>query len=200
MKLYGTTTSPYVRRVRMVATELGLAYELLNTFTPEGQAALRAHTPVWKVPTAVFPHQVIWDSRAICDYLLASHGPGTLRTSSGAQFWRELNLLNVIDGALDSAINVFYFVRDGLSAHGTKYLVKQTHRVESALNWLAGELHGAYFADEKRLGLAEIALISTLDWLTFRDRFEVDSVPELAAFQAAHASRPSVRDTYPTEE
>jgi len=30
MKLYGTTTSPYVRRVRVVATELALPFTLVD--------------------------------------------------------------------------------------------------------------------------------------------------------------------------
>ena len=50
MTLYGTTTSPYVRRVRVVTLELGLPLTWVDTFTDAGQAALRARSPVWKVP------------------------------------------------------------------------------------------------------------------------------------------------------
>ncbi|HTL38522.1 MAG TPA: glutathione S-transferase N-terminal domain-containing protein [Kofleriaceae bacterium] len=53
MKLYGTTTSPFVRRVRVVAAEVGESVDLLNTAPPDGQAKLRAISPIWKVPVAV---------------------------------------------------------------------------------------------------------------------------------------------------
>ena len=50
MKLYGTTTSPFVRRVRVVATEVGQAFDLINTAHDAGTAALKAVSPIWKVP------------------------------------------------------------------------------------------------------------------------------------------------------
>ena len=47
--LFGTTTSPFVRRVRVVCLEKGLPFTLVPALTDEGQAALRAVSPVWKV-------------------------------------------------------------------------------------------------------------------------------------------------------
>ena len=46
MKLYGTTTSPFVRRVRVAALELGHTFDLVNTAHDDGQAALRAASPI----------------------------------------------------------------------------------------------------------------------------------------------------------
>ena len=53
MKLYGTTTSPFVRRVRAVAAEIGEPVELVNTASDAGQAQLREVSPIRKVPVAV---------------------------------------------------------------------------------------------------------------------------------------------------
>ena len=50
MKLYGTTTSPFVRRVRVVAAEVGEPVELVNTAPDIGQAQLREVSPIRKVP------------------------------------------------------------------------------------------------------------------------------------------------------
>jgi len=83
MRLYGTTTSPFVRRVRVVALELGVPVELVSTATPQGDAELRRYTPLWKIPTAVFTEapgeRVIWDSHAIIASLIQRHGYGPLR-------------------------------------------------------------------------------------------------------------------------
>src|SRR5258705_9543 len=53
MKLYGTAASPFVRRVRVTAAEVGEPVELVNTATEAGHAELRALSPIWKVPVAI---------------------------------------------------------------------------------------------------------------------------------------------------
>jgi glutathione S-transferase len=200
MLLYGSFTSPYVRRVRAVAAELGLDYEMVDTAPADGQQKLRAASPIWRVPTAVIDGAVIWDSHVIIDQLLSRHGHGGLRPRPpvGAPGWaREQNLIHVADGALDAGINVFYLEREGVDVARTPYLLKQRERVASTLGWLERELHGAYFTDDRRFGLAELALFTALGWFQFRKRYPVDAHPGLTAFHAAHADRPSLAATVP---
>src|SRR6266545_7624920 len=159
MKLHGTTTSPYVRRVRVVAAELGVPLELSITASPAGQAALRALTPIWKVPIAEIGGQVVFDSRVIIERLVREHGYGALRPpGAGTAGWvREHNLISVVDAALDAAINVRYLELEGIEASRAPYLTKQRERAATCLGWLAGELRGQWLTDEPRLGLAEVA-------------------------------------------
>lgn len=201
MKLYGTTTSPFVRRVRIVAAELGVPFDLHDTVSPEGQAALRSLNPTWKVPTAVIDGKVVFDSHVIIEVLVRRRGLGPLRpVSSDPVAWaHEQNVMSAIDSALESAINLFYFVRDGIDESAVPYLVKQGERVGAILGWLENQLHGPWLTDEPRLGLAEIMLMTTLDWLEFRKRYPVDDHAGFAAFRAAHADRPSIRSTYPVQ-
>ena len=72
-------------------------------------------------------------------------------------------------------------------------------RIKSALTWVEGKLRGQWFTEEPRLGLAEIALVTALDWMIFRKRFTVESHPALEKFRAHHAGRPSIESTAPTE-
>lgn len=199
MKLHGTTTSPYVRRVRIVATELGLPFEFSLSGSDEGQKALRALTPVWKVPVAEVDDQVIFDSHVIIEHLLRRHGYGPLRTAGGAAWVREHNLVTAADGALDAAIYLFYLERDGIELGKTPYITKQAERLSSILGWFEGQLRGSWLTEEPRLGLAEITLMTVLDWLVFRKRYPVESHAALAQFRAAHSDRASIRDTFPTE-
>lgn len=197
MKLFGTSTSPFVRRIRIIATELGVPFERVDTATDEGQAALRAVTPIWKVPTAIVDDVVLFDSRNITDYLITHHGWGPLRAPAADERWQQQNLLNVIDAAVDSAINLFYIDRDGVDTSAAPYFQRQRDRVQSTLTWLEGQLRGAAFTEGGGLGLPEIALISGLDWLTFRARYDVDAHPGLVAFREAHEHRASIQATYP---
>ena len=193
LTLYGTTTSPYVRRVRVVATELGLPHELVNTASPDGQSRLHAVTPIWKVPVAELNGRVVLDSRVIVDELMRRYGPGPLRPHDDAL--EASNLLTVIDGALDSLINAFYLAKDGLGRDSASYLERQHRRARSALEWIEARLGGPELGGE--LGLLGIALVCALDWMQFREAYSVADHPSLAAFLASHADRPSFVATHP---
>ena len=109
MKLFGTTTSPFVRRVRVVAAEVGQTFDLVNTAHDEGQAALRACSPIAKVPVAELGGRVLFDSRVIIDWLTTIHGWGGLQEELNALSkqgkWVEMGTL--ID---DEVLNTFAVV------------------------------------------------------------------------------------------
>lgn len=127
MVLYGTLTSPYVRRVRVLALERGLAFTLRDTSTPEGQQALEAVTPILRVPVAELDGQVVFDSRGIQEQLW---GPPLRPLSADASARvAEQNLVLAVDEALDSLIRRFYFARDGVGLEAP-YLARELRRAE----------------------------------------------------------------------
>jgi glutathione S-transferase len=199
MKLYGTTTSPFVRRVRIVAAEIGVPFEFIGTATPEGQKTLRQLSPIWKAPIAEIGGQMVFDSHVIIEHLFRNHGYGPLRSAGGARWVREQNLVSAADGALDSLVNLFQYERDGMDLSGSAFATKQRERAASILGWLEGELRGQWLTDEPSLGVAEIALLTALDWMVFRKRYPVETHPGLAAFREAHAERPSLKSTFPAD-
>ncbi len=197
IKLFGSITSPFVRRVRVVAQELGVDVNRIDSTTEAGQVAMRAVTPIWKVPVAEFGREVVFDSRVIIDRLLLETGPGPLRLVTPVDRWQEANIINTIDAAAEAAINVRYIRLDGVDIAGSTYLSKQKDRVGSAMAFIAAQLKGVFFSEDKRLGLSEIALLTTLEWMVFRDEFPVRKNADLAAFVDAHQDRPSFASTRP---
>jgi glutathione S-transferase len=137
LRIYGTQTSPYVRRVRIVALELGLAHELIDTSTEKGLEALKAITPIWKVPVAEVDGVPVFDSAVINEMLLRLHGPGPIARPDPHDIILR-NVVTVIDGALDSLINSFYLAKDGVTAEQASYLQKHQDRAASAMKWLEG--------------------------------------------------------------
>lgn len=196
MKLYGTPTSPYVRRVHALALELGVAVELIDTRAPEGQAGLKQHTPIWKVPIAISEGTTVFDSHGIIDFLIERHGFGPLRESKDPV--EERNLIHVIDGALDAGIRCLYAARDGI-APDSPFVTRERERMASCLAWLEEAVNGAYCTHDERFGLAELALVTTLDWMRFRKTYDIDAQPKLAAFGWAHKERASLVATAPSE-
>lgn len=195
--VYGSLTSPYVRRVRIVADELGVPLTFVDAFTEDGQKALRARSPIWKVPAAELDGDVIFDSRVIVDELLRRHGPGPLRAADHAARLREENIVSVVDGALDAGIKRFYLKRDGVAVDGVASLDKDVERMRACMTWLAQRLDEGRLTGLEGFGRAEIALVSALGWFRFRDTYPVDEHPGLVAAEAVWASRPSVVATIP---
>jgi glutathione S-transferase len=188
LDILGTTTSPYVRRVRIVAEELGLTYTLTDTFTEAGQARLRSVSPLWKVPVLVMPDGTgLWDSHEIIRLLLERRGPGPFLPADDPLV--AANVMNVVDGALDSAVNAFYLRREGADPEHLPYLKKQLARVDAAMLWLDARLPEGGFGDGTP-DLVDLALFTAIEWMAFRDAWPVAQHAKLQAFRERCALRP----------
>jgi glutathione S-transferase len=194
MKLYGTTTSPYVRRVRIVADEVGQPIELINTAPDAGQAKLREVSPIRKVPAAAIDGRTIYDSHVIIDWLVTTRGWHDLAPPRDP--WRSANILNAIDSALDSIVQLFYLRRDGVAIDGTPFATRQLERTEAIFAWLAPQLTKNH-TFEGAFGLPEIALITTLDWMEFRDQYPKERMTAFDALRAVFRERASLAATRP---
>ena len=186
LKVYGTTTSPYTRKIRILGGAAGLAVDLVDTRTEEGAAALARVSPLGKVPVVELPGPVVLpDSGLIAAWLWTHHAPA-LRAAgfsaaapgSDAEF-AERELLLVVEGALDSAINRFYLLRDQLPDQG--YVTRQRDRVTTTLTWL--DAHMPAFA--RPLAPAALSLGCALDWMVFRDVTDLVRFPRLSTFREA---------------
>ena len=194
MKLYGTTTSPFVRRVRVVAEEVGEPIHRIDTATDEGQVELRKVSAIRKVPVAVIGERTLFDSRVIIDWLTTTRGWGTIAPPRDR--WREQNLINAIDGALDSVIQLFYLRRDGVAIDGTPYATRQIERADAIFAWLTSQLvDGKSF--EGAFGLAELSLVCALDWMDFRQSYDTKRAVGLARLREAWSERPTLVATRP---
>jgi glutathione S-transferase len=196
MKLFGTTTSPFVRRVRVVAAMLGVPVEGVDTRTEAGQAAMRAVNPTWKVPCAVLEDgTVLWDSRNIQAALVARHGWWSLRPVRDPVL--ENNRIHLVDAALEAAISRFYLRAEGVDLDAVPYLRKQAERVAVCTDALEADMDGVFFRGNEALGLAEIAWVCALDWFRFREVVPVDARPVLRRFVEHWDAVPAFAETRP---
>ncbi|MEM7153881.1 MAG: glutathione S-transferase family protein [Myxococcota bacterium] len=196
MRLFGTVTSPYVRRVRIVAQELGLAHELINTADDDGQAAMRALNPLWKIPTAQLGDQTVFDSEVINEHLMRTHGPGPLASFDPADL-EARNVITVVDGALDALINTFYLGKDGVTGEQASYVAKHHGRARASMEWLDARVDGAWLSSAKAFGVVEIAVCTALEWMRFRDAYPVGDHAKLVGLMEHHAGRESLVATRP---
>jgi glutathione S-transferase len=189
MKIYGTTTSPFVRRVLVVAEELGEPIELVDTATEAGMTELRSVSPIWKVPVAVVNDAPLFDSRAIHAWMVATHG------SWGTHSAHEQNLVNAIDAAIDSVIQLFYLRRDGVAIDGSVFEKRQLDRADAIFAWLATQVAEGTFSGD--FGYAELSLICGLDWMEFRKAYPIERAAGVESVRTRWRDRPSLVSTRP---
>ena len=109
MKLRHAAASPFVRKVMVVAHELGLAsrIELLPTTVSPVQVndGLAADNTLMKVPALVTDDgQVLFDSPVICEYLDTLAGGHRVFPASGPARWTALRQQALGDGILDALV------------------------------------------------------------------------------------------------
>ncbi len=177
MKLLGTPTSPYTRKVRVLLKSLGRAHEFVDTRTEAGAATLAAVAPLGKIPVLVVEGQgdegdsVLPDSSLITTWLWATDQPA-LRAAGWTLDpldWADRRLQVIVEGALDAAINHRYLRLDGFADTG--YIAKQRLRVERTLAWLDGRI-----TFQRPLGVAALSLGCALDWIAFRNVVDIDAL------------------------
>jgi glutathione S-transferase len=192
MRLLGTLTSPYVRRIRVIGLELGLDLESVDTTTPEGKDLLTRLSPLQKIPVLEVGGVGVLDSHAITDLLLSQHGHGALRAPHAATQISEGNALHAADGALDAGIRLFYCRRDGVDIEALPFMRSERDRIGRTLAWLDQHVRGPWCTPDDGFGLAELALVTTLEWMRFRNIASLEPFKNLLAFVSAHAERPSL--------
>lgn len=215
MHLYGSYTSPYVRRIRHTLLDHGVPFTLVDVINDaEGQAALRARNPLWKVPTLDLgpeedgggdpaPTRVLWDSEVILDFLFDRYGHGSLRVPTSTTVHHEARLRATLQELSATMVKLFYVRRDGLDPSTVPYLQKDSDRVDATFAWLEtqvaadGSCLGPDGASLGGFGRTELTLYTLLDWVRFRSVKDLTPFPTLQAFLAENATRPLLQETAP---
>lgn len=198
MKLYSNPNSPFARKVRVSALELGLADRLqlleitLSPVSPHTE--LREHNPLGKIPALITDAgETLYDSPVICEYLDALAGGGRLWPAAPAR-WQALRRQALADGICDAAVLVRYeSVARPESLRWAQWLDGQWLKIHTALDALEAEsLHGPF-----DIGAVSVACaLGYLD-LRFPEQRWREGRSRLTAWFAAVSDRPSLASTRP---
>ncbi len=188
MKLYGSQTSPYVRRIRLLLTDTEHEFVNLNIFAGEDRQTLAALNPTLRIPMLEDGAQVVFDSGVIYRYLAPKLGIAPLS-------WYQENQLTVINAVNDSLIMLLQCSRSGFDTSDDKLFFNlQKERVVTSLYVLEQQAANAEFANWDYVAMA---LYSLLDWTLFRELMELEDYPALLAFAAQHQQQAMIKDTDP---
>jgi len=192
MKLLGSTTSPFVRRLRLYSLQLNVAdfeFVPLDIFAnSEDRKLLTDNNPAQKVPALIDEEQCIYDSRVIFRYLSDKFQQPSLT-------WRQENLLTIIDAANDSLISLFLLKRSGLDTSEDLFFFNLQHeRVEKTFLALEQSVNNGEF---EQWHYPAICLYCLLDWVALRQVYDFTHLVSLIEFQRSNANHVGITETAP---
>ncbi len=201
MKLIGSLTSPYVRKVRVVMAEKKLECELALEDVWASDAILRAN-PLGKVPCLVMDGgEAVFDSRVIVEYLDTLSPVGKLFPPPGRERIEVRTWEALADGLLDASIlarlEATWPGREGQRSQA--WIDRQMSRVLATLKSLSQGLGEKPYCTGNQLTLADVAVGCALGYLDFRFPAIAwrDEHPNLKRLYDKLATRPSFIDTAP---
>ncbi|HET7527320.1 MAG TPA: glutathione S-transferase N-terminal domain-containing protein [Burkholderiaceae bacterium] len=170
MKLIGSNTSPYVRKVRIVMAEKKLDYQYVVEDVWANDNILKSN-PLGKVPCLVVEGvEAIFDSRVIVEYLdtLSPVGrliPPTGRERVEVRTWEALG-----DGVLDAAIAARMEANWGPRGENRSqaWIDRNMSRVMASLKAMSRGLGEKPWCTGLHMTLADIAVGCALFYLDFR--------------------------------
>lgn len=172
MKLIGSTSSPYVRKVRVVLAEKKLDCDFVREDVWAVQTTINDANPLGKVPCLVMEGaETLFDSRVIVEYLDTLSPVGKLipvqgRDRAGIKTWEAL-----ADGVLDASIlarlEATWGGRDD-AQRSQAWIDRQMSKVHSALKAMSQGLGDKPFCAGIHLTLADISVGCALGYLDFR--------------------------------
>ncbi|MFT4267677.1 MAG: glutathione S-transferase N-terminal domain-containing protein [Xenophilus sp.] len=203
MKLIGSTTSPYVRKVRVVLAEKRLDCQFIQEDVWSDDSTVAASNPLGKVPCLVMDGgEAMFDSRVIVEYLDTLSPVGKLIPPAGRERAEVKTWEALADGVMDAGVLWRLEATWPKRAEGERsqaWIERQRGKVEAGIAAMAHGLADKPFCSGIHLSLSDIAAGCALGWLGFRLP-EVDwrgRHPNLARLHDKLLQRPSFADTQP---
>ncbi len=204
MKLIGSITSPYVRKVRIVMAEKKLDFQFVAEDVWAADTNISASNPLGKVPCLIMEGgEALFDSRVIVEYVdtLSPVGkliPGSGRERAEVKTWEALS-----DGLLDAAILARLEATWPGRQEGERsqaWIDRQMKKIDDSLIAMDRALAERSNCVGIHLSLADIAVGTAVGYLDFRFP-TIDwrgQHPNLGALYERLSQRQSFKDTLPT--
>lgn len=199
MKLLGTNTSPYVRKVRLVLLEKNIPHEYLIDAPREPGSLVARVNPLGRIPALILDDETcVFDSPVCAEYadslndkpILIPRGDALARMR--VKRWEAL-----ADGIMDSAVVVRTERIRPEDKQEAGNITRHNDAISRAIDFATGQLGKREWCEGASITLADLALASALIYLDLRqpERDWRGTHPNLAAWFTRISARPSLRAT-----
>jgi len=203
MKLIGSTSSPYTRKVRIVMAEKKLDYAFVTDNVWGADARISESNPLGKVPCLIMEGaEALFDSRVIVEYLDTLSPVGKLIPTVGRERAEVKTWEALADGLLDAAILArLEATWDGRTKaqRSDAWIERQLGKITASLKAMNRGLGDKPYCSGIHMSLADIAVGCALGYLEFRfpEITWRSDYPSLAKLQDKLMLRASFADTRP---
>ncbi len=169
MKLIGSLTSPFVRKVRIVAAEKFIEYEMVVDVPWNEDSQVPNFNPLGKVPVWVLEEgKTLFDSRVIVEYLDSISPAGHVlpkepRPRILVKRWEAL-----ADGVCDAAAAIFLEKKRPVPQQNPDWIRRQMGKVTAGLKAMSDDMSNQTWCTGETFCLADIAVGCALGYLEFR--------------------------------
>ena len=199
MKLVGSKTSPYVRKIRVILAEKKLAFDFVEESAWTADTTVPRYNPLNKVPALVMDDgEAIYDSAVISEYLDAISGGGLIPKDAAARA-RVRRDEALGDGIADAGITAFLERKREAARQDPAWIARQLDKVGAGIAALAKSLGSKPYLGGNEANLADIACACALFWAEFRmpELGWRVAHPNLKAWAERMESRPAFQATRP---
>ena len=200
MKLIGSYTSPFVRKVRVVLAEKKIEYDFVVDSPWTAESKVPAVNPLGKIPVLMLDDETpLFDSRVIVEYIdnVTPNNklfPAPNRERTEVKRWEAL-----ADGICDAAANAFLEAKRPAGQKSDEWIARQRDKVARSLEFMSEELGEKPFCMGTHFSMADVAVGTALGYLKFRfaDIVWPETHANLARLYDKLMQRPSFADTLP---
>ena len=200
MKLIGSHTSPYVRKVRIVLAEKKIEAEFEIESPWSTDSNIPNINPLGKIPVLMLDDESpLFDSRVIVEYLdnMTPNNklfPAPNRERTEVKRWEA-----IADGICDAASTAVLEAKRPKKEQSPGWITRQNEKVLRSLEYLSEQLGDKSFCTGMHFSMADIAVGTALGYLVFRfsDLNWQEMHPNLGKLYTKLMQRPSFSETVP---
>ena len=172
MKLLGSTSSPYVSKVRVVMAEKKLDYTFVSEDVWSADTTISESNPLGKVPCLIMEGaEALFDSRVIVEYLDTLSPVGKLIPPVGRERAEIKTWEALADGLMDAAILARLeatWIGRTKAQRSQAWIDRQLVKVNATVKAMSHGLGDKSFCGGVHFSLADVAVGCALGYLDFR--------------------------------
>lgn len=169
MKLIGSYTSPYVRKISVLMLEKGIIFEFVNESPWHAESHVPHYNPLGQVPALMADDHHIWyDSAIIAEYLETRAETPAFLPDDPLLALKIRQLEKLADGISDAAVVI---VREQLrpgDQQSEEVMLRHREKIRRGLDALEKEAASGQLLNSDSLNLADIATGCMIGYLNFR--------------------------------
>jgi glutathione S-transferase len=200
MKLIGSLTSPYVRKVRIVLAEKKIDYEFELDSPWVADSKIPNINPLGKVPVLILDDStLLFDSRVIVEHIDSVAPNNKLMPESNRERSEVKRWGAVADGICDAAALIVLEKKRPEAQQSPEWMARQHDKVIRGLEYMSSELGESSWCMGTHFSLADVCAGCALGYLVFRfpEINWQESHPNLARLYDKLMLRPSFAETIP---